>query len=211
MHQAIRTTTLSQMIDLRRLPAFQPETSATKLYRQSWKCRREPEARILEIVELAYLLEADGFPLPDIFTRVGSVYGPAQQILESTSPLRAFVAKHLMVHEPAYVELGANLLNAAMALARLWAEINAIRMTTSSWPPPEMLGAVPDGGLEVLDDLLIGVTARDVRRVKARTVPGDELRVYNTGDLSWVAKMGSAGFALVRGGRSIDHIETMMN
>ena len=52
---------------------------------------------------------------------------------------------------------------------------------------------------------------RDARRVKARAIPGDEIHHYSTGALSFAAMMGSAGLALVRQGRSIDHIETMMN
>jgi hypothetical protein len=74
-----------------------------------------------------------------------------------------------------------------------------------------MLTEREENGFDALDDFLEGASARDVRRLKARAIPGDELHGYSTGTLSWKAMMGSAGFALVRGGKSIDHIETMMN
>jgi hypothetical protein len=54
-------------------------------------------------------------------------------------------------------------------------------------------------------------SARAYRRMKARAVPGDALHGYNTGAGSWRAMMGSAGIALVRDGRSIDHVETRYN
>ena len=47
--------------------------------------------------------------------------------------------------------------------------------------------------------------------MKARAVPGDELRNYSTGAQSFQFMMGSAGIALVRGGRSVDFIEIILN
>jgi hypothetical protein len=51
-------------------------------------------------------------------------------------------------------------------------------------------------------------SARAYRRMKARAVPGDILHGYSTGARAWKAGMGIAGIALVRDGRSIDHVET---
>ncbi len=214
MDRANRITILSQMNNLRRLPAFQPETPTTKRYHEAWRQKSaSAEDRILEIAELAYILHEDGFPAPEIFKRVGSVYGPARLLKRDrwTDPLRCYLVDHLRTHDAAYVELGASLLNAALALARLWAEIFAQQLTSSNWPPSDMLTEREENGFDALDDFLEGASARDVRRLKARAIPGDELHGYNTGTLSWKAMMGSAGFALVRGGKSIDHIETMMN
>jgi len=37
------------------------------------------------------------------------------------------------------------------------------------------------------------------------------VRDFSTDALSWRLMMGSAGFALIRDGRAIDHVITMMN
>jgi hypothetical protein len=54
-------------------------------------------------------------------------------------------------------------------------------------------------------------SARAYRRMKVRAVPGDILHGYSTGARGWKAGMGTAGIALVRDGRSIDHVETRYN
>jgi hypothetical protein len=51
-------------------------------------------------------------------------------------------------------------------------------------------------------------SARAYRRIKARAVPGDILHGYSTGASGRKAEMGTAGIALVRDSRSIDHVET---
>jgi hypothetical protein len=129
----------------------------------------------------------------------------------------------------------------AITLAELWAELFAGRMTSSSWPPPAMLTEPWDilgyagitragntkpedwptfaGNLSDLNLLIAGASrprcsgeaARQYRRMKARAIPGDVLHGYSTGAKSFGAMMGSAGIALVREGRSIDYVETIMN
>ena len=47
--------------------------------------------------------------------------------------------------------------------------------------------------------------------MRARSVPGDELRNYSTGTQSFQFMMGSAGIALVRSGRAIDYVELLKN
>jgi hypothetical protein len=127
-----------------------------------------------------------------------------------SDPLRSYVTAYLKRHQPAYLALGCSVLNVALTMAEMWGEIYAGRLTGSSWPPQDMLDG-PALRLETIDILLDGACARDARRVKARAIPGDEIRKYNTGPQSWAAMMGRAGLVLVRQGRSIDQIETMMN
>ncbi len=72
MHHANRISVLSRMIDLRRLPIFQPGAKVPKAYKDAWAAKDgSAEDRILEITELAYLLQADGFPIQEIFRRIG--------------------------------------------------------------------------------------------------------------------------------------------
>jgi len=227
------------MIDLRRLPLFQPGARVPKAYKDAWAEEDgSAEARILEIADLAYVLQADGFPVREIFRRIGLVHTPqpdVRRIHSYSNPLYDYVGAHLKVHAPVYLELGGTLLSSALALAELWAELSAEQGRQASWPPPEMLSEpgplmfvmvkadgdsqpedrpAPDGSIAHLDLLLDQAkfsAARDLRRMKARAVPGDELRNYSTGGESFQLMMGSAGIALVRKGRSIDYVEMLMN
>jgi hypothetical protein len=81
----------------------------------------------------------------------------------------------------------------------------------SGWPPLGMLQERVKGALQALDGYANGPAGRDVRRLRARAIPGDELRRYSTDPLMWALMMGSGGYALVRKGRSLDHIQLRMN
>jgi hypothetical protein len=76
-------------------------------------------------------------------------------------------------------------------------------------PFPKFTGTLAD--IDILLTEYRGQTAADVRRWKARAVPGDALHPFSTGRASWRMMMGSSGIALVRGGRAIDYVITMRN
>jgi hypothetical protein len=226
------------MINLRRLPMFQAGASSLpKHYEEAWAEKDEAaELRILEIAEIAYILEVDGFSEREIFRRIGLVHSPKpdlERICRSGNPLRCYIVEHLAVHAPIYLKLGPGLLNSALAVAELWATIAAERSRAANWPPQEMLGPpgplsdpafnageadenlmLPDGAIEALNRFVARArfpALAELRRMKARAVPGDELRNYSTGAQSFQFMMGSAGIALVRGGRSVDFIEIIRN
>jgi hypothetical protein len=189
-----------------------------------------PEARILEIAELAYILEADGFAEPEIFRRVGVVFPPSPDLNRFSLTgdlLRAHAVGHLSVHAPSYIKLGPQLLKSALALAELWAMRRADQLRDLKWPREDMLATTsswaypgnhgPDDWAEDLDvdttdvvtvlHALMGRTPfprnPELRRMRARAVPGDRLWDYSTGADSFRFNMGSAGIALVRNGRTI--------
>jgi hypothetical protein len=212
MRQACQIDVLGRMIELRR-PRFARD-GADKA--------EGAEEIILEIAELAYLLQADGFPVPEVFKRIGSVLDPPpsgfasmhKKMGEWSDPLRTYTRFYLKHHRPAYLDpANGQIFNTAFAIAELWAEINAERRNNSCWPPEDMLGKGSEDAGKTLNALLqqAGGCARDYRRLKARAVPGDMIRNYSTGKLSFAAMMGSAGIALIRDGRSIDYVETIMN
>ena len=176
------------------------------------------EEIILEIAELAYLLQADGFPVPEVFKRIGSVLDSPPSGVASmchwNDPLRSYTTFYLKQHRPAYIDpANGHIFDTAFAIAELWAEINAERRNNSCWPPEDMLGKGSEDAGKTLNALLqqAGGCARDYRRLKARTVPGDMIRNYSTGKLSFAAMMGSAGIALIRDGRSIDYVSASSN
>jgi hypothetical protein len=199
------------------------------------------QARMLEITEVAYVLQADGFPESAVFERLAQVYGtpPPPEPLDH---LDEYLAEHLQTFDPAYLDLaaGCGLFGVALQVACLWAELHAGQVIHCGWPHQDQLRkawdidaytgiirTIPKGGrpkmkpfptftrsLADIDILLAeyrGEAAADVRRWKARAVPGDALHGFSTGGQSWRLMMGSSGIALVRDGRAIDYVVTRMN
>lgn len=140
MHLADRATTLIQMNALRGPVAFRPRALAAKTYIAYWQANRRAESDILDIVELAYVLRADGFPAPEVFERLRNVYGLPGSIVEGTAdPLRSCIVDYtgpkLLIrnHFPSVggcwwsvvearqtVPLSASSLNSLLALSQVW-------------------------------------------------------------------------------------------
>jgi hypothetical protein len=168
-----------------------------------------PESRILEIAELAAILRADGYPESEVFERLRKVHGITNKLKMASDPLDVSVCDYLREYHSAYLDLGEKTWRSALSLAKAWSE--ACAKAASHWPPSEMLGERAEGGLKALDGYQTGPLGRDVRRLRARMIAGDALRSYSTDAGMWALMMGSGGYALVRAGRSIDHIQTRMN
>jgi hypothetical protein len=212
MPSADRATTLSQMIALREPIAVQPRAVAAKSYIAYWQANRRTEDEILDLVELACILQADRFAVPQVFERLRKVYDlPAMTVEDARNPLHACLIDHLGRHHAAYLEPGTEILTAAMTIAQPWAETYAEVLVASSWPPQEMLGDREPEGLEALAVYGKAHLGRDVRRLRARALAGDQVHSYSTAPLMWTLMMGSGGFALVRDGRSVDYLQTRMN
>lgn len=231
-----RVSTLSSMSNPRRPHRLPLDAGVSKA---AWAANDElAEQRILEIAELAFILEVDGFPVPEIFRRVGLVHPPMpplDRLCPFGNPLHDCVVENLRAHSPTYLKLGTENLNQALALAELWALLAAERRRQQNWPPQEMLEppgrlaylvrdddeddeidklALRGDAIEILDALLAKVrfpACPDLRRLRARAVSGDKLRNYSTGTQSFLFMMGSAGLALLRSGHVIDYVELMKN
>jgi hypothetical protein len=212
MLSADRSAILHQMTDLRPSSAVQLADLRAQSYLPYWRLYRSAESRILEIVELAFILRADRFPEEEVFDRLRSVHGlVGASTTDMSDRLEVCIVDYLRQHDTAYLDLGDEVLAAALNLARPWAETHAHRLVASSWPPPEMLGSKVPTGVEALASYGNGHLGRDVRRLRARALVQDEVRMYSTAPLMWTLMMGSGGFALVRDGRSIDYLETRMS
>jgi hypothetical protein len=142
MYQANRFGTLAHMIDLRCLVGLRPALEGRERHIAALEMEREgcAEASILEIVEIAHVLRADGFEAPEILDRIGRVYGNApSEVTDAVDPVKTYLTRLLRSQEPEYLDAGEGLFDAAYALAMLWGELNATQITSSAWPPPEML------------------------------------------------------------------------
>lgn len=213
MLSADRSAILHRMTDLRPSSAVEwADLGAQSVLPPNWRLYQSAESRILEIVELTAILRADRFSEPEVFDRLRIVHGlVGASATDMSDPLEVLIVDYLRQHNAAYLDLGVQVLTAALDLARPWAETHAVRLIASSWPPPEMLGNQVPTGVEALASYGNGHLGRDVRRLRARAVVRDEVRMYSTAPLMWTLMMGSGGLALVRDGRSIDYIETRMN
>jgi hypothetical protein len=190
----------------------QPRAVAAKSYIAYWQANRCPEDEILDLVELACILRADRFAVAEVFERLRKVYDlPTRTVEDARNPLHACLIDHLGRHHAAYLQPGTEILTAAMAVAQPWAETYAAVLVGSSWPPRELLGDREPKGLEALAGYGKAHLGRDVRRLRARALPGDQVHTYSTAPLMWALMMGSGGFALVRDGRSVDYLQTRMN
>lgn len=81
--------------------------------------------------------------MPDVFKRVGSVLDPPPDDFASehkmmdrwSDPLRTYTNFYLKRHRPRYMDpANGHIFDAAFTIARLWAEINAERVSNSRWP-----------------------------------------------------------------------------
>jgi hypothetical protein len=108
-----------------------------------------PEAAMLEIAELAYVLKADGFPEPEIFKRIGRVHQPEPQFRSfpmGGDPLFYYLRDYLAARFPAYLPLSWTMFMTTFTVASLWAELFAEQLTASSWPATDMLSKPWDFG-----------------------------------------------------------------
>jgi hypothetical protein len=207
MPSADRSAMLQRMTSLRPIAALHERS-----YLPYWRLFMSPESRILEIVELVVVLRADGFSEAQVFTRLREVQRIAgAEWMSAPDPLDASVFDYLRQYHATYLDLGEETWRSALSDAKAWTEIHLSNRANSHWPPREMLGERAKSGFKALDCYLEGPLGRDVRRLRARAIAGDQLRGYSTNTLMWSLMMGSGGYALVRKGLSTDHIQTRMN
>lgn len=211
MPSADRSTILQQMTSLRSIAAIRPSDLHEQSALPYWRLFMSPEARILEIVELAAILRTDGYLEGEVFARLRKVHGITDGLKTASDPLDVSVSDYLRAYYPTYLDFGEETRRSALSLAKTWAETSANNKAASRWPPSEMLGERVAGGLRMLEGYQKGPLGRDARRLRARSNAGDELRRYSTDAVMWTLMMGSGGYALVREGRSLDHIQTRMN
>jgi hypothetical protein len=166
MRQTSRIDVLGHMIESRR-PRFTADRDDKV---------EGAEAIILEIAELAYLLQADGFPIPEVFKRIGSVLDPPSSGFATThrkmggwsDPLGTYTKFYLKRHRPAYLELDTRVFSTASAIAKLWAEINAERKVNSCWPHEDQLSKHS----RKAGECLASCSRRTTTTVAARTITG---------------------------------------
>jgi hypothetical protein len=190
------------------------------------------EATILEIVEQYFWLRDGGLTPREALAQIEATRPRAAPptAMWAESP-RSYIADRLAAEDPAFIALGPDLLDETVRIAERWAKGEIERSEADrSYPPQEWLGErvtpskfetdwnlpVDDGGLTMMVDGNAGRPYRlrsesDWWRLKLRIAPGDELRTFSSPPETWKGLAGRTGAALIRNGRPIGHVTTMMN
>lgn len=214
-------TTLCRMIELRRRkdPVLRREPPPSDW--PTFQLWRTPEYIIYSMASYVALLKRDGLTEPDALAHIDAVLGlhvlpPGQK----PTTLAEYLPLVLTRHHPDYLRHAAELLDSTITLAQKQIE-GVPPQRSGSYPPDDWLGSriEPKSFREEYaerlssPDLLFPTSTFDADLVEflVRWQEGDELRSFTSPAVTWQLMMGSAGVALVRGGRPIAHLLTLMN
>ena len=218
-----RSSTVAAMVALRRNV---DATLRSKPHPENWPgCDlwRTPEHLIWSVLRGIALLVRDGVAEADAVRQVDAkrrfnVLAPGA---DAVTP-EEYLVRFLRGVAPAYLEHGPDLLADAIVVARkgLRELPPAPWDTPTGTPPPEWRWEKiePEREREALRALERGPPLvprstydEEVIDLIVRMQPGDELWEWSSPPRSWGMMMGRAGIALVRNGRVLTEILTMMN
>ena len=192
------------------------------------------EASVLDTVE-QYLWLRDGGMVEQVALEKIEVFqnGTADFSLKPNSTLRSYIAHRLAVDGSNYLASVKGGLDDVILVAENWARDEILRVKSEQpFPPIDWLkvritvsdiesgASLPfkDGGLAVTTpDGQIerpGTTIkndRDWKRIKLRMQPTDELWTFSSPVEHWQRLAGRMGIALIRNGRSIGYVITLLN
>ena len=176
-----------------------------------------PEATVFDAVsDFCWLLDA-GLTEDLVVERLRTL-DPADKECVQVATLRPYIEEQLRRVDPAYLDLRSDILTKSIDLATQWArdEIDWIN-SAEPYPPCEWLGnpiqfadAAPQFS-SIRSSLPEALGKREWRHLRARIADGDELRTFCSPPDTWERLAGRKGVALVRRGKPIVHIVTVMN
>ncbi len=169
---------------------------------------RSPEAAILDTIEGFHWIRDSGLSdksaLETLAARIGEKHG---RTLHADFTIRQLVVNWLKVTHPLYSPSSEKVLDQQLEIADSWVlnEIQSIR-SQPPYPPIEWL----EEQMLDIDEIDAG-NSRDWHRLKMRFTEYDELWKFCSPSEYWAGLAGRAGIALVRNGRPIAHVTTVMN
>jgi hypothetical protein len=142
----------------------------------------------------------------------------AENLKTGAKTLQGLIEQKLRQTDPSYLDMKTDILTKNVALAKHWAqeEINWIK-SRPPYPPlewlesPTHIGEAAPEPVTVPALLQLSPGKREWRRLKARMAKDDELRSFCSPPKSWQSLTGRKGVALVRMGKPIAHVVTLMN
>lgn len=185
---------------------------------------RTAEAAILEIVELASLLEFDGFSEPEIIERIeawrsATVEGP----LPLPRDISSYVRYRIECEAPRYPLENNKLFARTLEIAKAYAEASTKSSAAEESVPREWLEeriSLIDLDRKLIEmqripggpgGLILSPKNNETARVKLRMRKEDELWIYESPPETWTQLGGRRGIALVREGKPIENLVLTMN
>jgi hypothetical protein len=205
-----RDKTLVAMINLRlgRYPWWRRPQSAT--HWPMFRCWASPEAVILNTVDDFWWLKDGGLSDQLALQRL-EVLSSGNNILAPSrnSSLRELIARKVDTVDPTLLALGDRLFDQEIEIANKWVQ-DHIKFVKSqpAFPPAEWLRERIT--IDHIGHATRGKSA-DWDRIRSRCTDRDELWKFSSPSDYWEGLAGRAGFALIRDGRAIAHVITMMN
>lgn len=197
-----RETILVQMIELRRRKDARLRRAARPGNWPMFQLWEAPEAGVLSTVENFRWLKDAGLSDQSALQRLDGAHEPALTLSE-------LVKRKLRVVDAAYLALGDELLGKQVEIADKWIS-DEIQWAKSERPFPPAEWLVRRTSIGAFDGTDVR-KHRDWSNIKARMTERDELWEFSSPPEYWEGLAGRAGIALVREGRPIAHIVTMMN
>jgi hypothetical protein len=202
-----RRSILVQMTELRREGSRLQDAKGPDQWLKSllWQ-PPEAEATILNAVENFRWLKDAGLTDQSALQHLEAL---SSEDIKSDVTLREYIERELKMVDPLYLTMGDEIMAQQLEMADKWAQQD-IRWTKSepSFPPNEWL--TKRIGIEDIDRAKVGKKA-GWSNIMARLTERDELWEFSSPADHWENLAGRAGVALIREGRSIAHVITMMN
>ena len=182
------------------------------------------EAAILEIVELASLLEFDGFVEPEIIERI-EAWRSATVERPDLPPrdIDSYVKYRIECEAPNYPLDDKKLFSRALEIAKAYAAASTKSSVTEDPVPREWLKeriSLIDLDRNLIEmqqlpggpgGLILSPKRNEMARIKLRTRKEDELWIYESPPETWIQLAGRRGIALVRDGKSIENFVLTIN
>ena len=168
---------------------------------------RSPEATTLDTIEgFRWIMDAgfsDQTALETLAARIGHRHS---RVLDANFTIREVVVSRVKSAHPSYSSIQAKTLDQQLKIADCWVlnEIQSIKLAPP-FPPTEWLEKRVD-----FDEIDTG-NPRDWSHIKMRFTERDELWTFSSPRDYWEGLAGRAGVALIRNGRPIAHVITVMN
>jgi hypothetical protein len=207
-----RTSILRRMTELRRVKdsRLQSAQGSDQLIESVLWQPPKAEATILDTVENFRWLKDAGLSDQSALQHLEALASrDTSYSLKSDVTLRGYVARRLKMVDPLYLTLGDEILVQQLGIADKWVQ-DDIQWTKSepAFPPFEWLTE------RISVDSIGSATGRNhagLDRILARLTEHDELWQFSSPSDHWKNLAGRAGVALIRNGRSIAHVITIMN
>jgi hypothetical protein len=211
--------TLSRMVELRR--EIDPNEQALPHPNEGFEYWYAPEYAIWLVSRTLTVLQRDGMSEEAALRKIDGLLKLAAEPAETDWRLRPYLKRWLELSSPEYLDLGDELLEGAIGIA-VERTVTRLGNNSGGWPPAEWFAETITRA-EFEEEYLREGEGRfpflsprsrfdiEFTHFLLRLQDDDRIVQFSSPSNSWTMKMGSSGIAIVRNGRAIVSITTIMN